>query len=338
MSTLDQEPLVGLNELTFMVMLIDDQAIVAERVRKDLLDDRRIDFHYCSDPHEALNVAESVKPTVILLDLLMPSMDGISAIKMFRQNTLTQEVPIVVLSSKEESDMKAQAFKAGANDYLVKMPDKIELVARVVYHSLHYIHKKQRDDAYRALRESQRKMEEKNILLMQQSSIDGLTGISNRRHFDDLLKTTWANALRTSSSLALIMIDIDHFKLFNDKYGHIDGDDCLRVVARVLSEDLPRTSDFIARYGGEEFAVVLFATDTDGAAIVAERLRKNISELQIPHEDSPVSKTVSISSGVASLIPDQGTSPMRLVEDADAALYKAKEDGRNRVVIFDMMD
>jgi two-component system chemotaxis family response regulator WspR len=338
MSITGIEPLVGHNEQTFMVMLIDDQPIVAEQVRRDLLEDSRIDFHYCADPNEALAVAESVNPTVILLDLLMPNIDGISAIKMFRTNVYTQEIPIVVLSSKEDAAMKAQAFAAGANDYLVKMPDKVELVARVVYHSLACIHKKQRDDAYRALRESQRKMEEKNIQLMQQSSIDGLTGISNRRHFDELLTGIWGNAQRTSTAIAIIMIDIDYFKLFNDKYGHIDGDDCLKVVARVLSEDIPRATDFIARYGGEEFAVVLFATDSDGAAIVAERLRKNVAELQIPNEDSKVSDYVSISAGVASTIPVPEAGQTQLIEAADAALYKAKEKGRNQVITSEMMD
>jgi len=332
MSETDIEHFVGQDEHTFMVMLVDLQLVIAEQMRKDLLIDSRIGFYHYSDLHNALSVAESACPSVIFLDLLMPDIDGVSAIQMFRKNNFTKEIPIVALSSKEDVGMRAKAFEDGANDYLIKMPDKLELVARVVYHSLACIYKKQRDEAFRALSESQRKIKEKNIQSTQQSTIDEITCINNRHHFDELLAKLWVNAQRTNTMVAVIMIDVDYFKLFSDKYGHVDGNDCLKVVAQVLSEDIPRATDFIARYSDEKFAVVLFATDIDGAAIVAERLRKNVAELQIPNEDSPVSDYISISAGVASMIPASDVNQKQLIEVADAALCKAIEMGRSQVV------
>jgi len=333
---LSDSPLVGHNQQTFMVLLVDDQPIVAEKVRRDLLEDSRIDFHFCSDPKEAIKLAASVHPTVILLDLVMPKIDGIEAVKLFRANAVTQDVPIMMLSSKENGELKANAFKAGANDYLVKMPEKVELTARVVYHSMSYLSKKQRDHAYRALRESQRKMEEKNFELMQQSTVDGLTGVGNRRALDSVIERTWLASMRSHTEMSVLMIDVDHFKIFNDHYGHIAGDDCLKAIAKALSEELPRATDFVARYGGEEFVVVLSATDLNGATVVAERLRNKISQLKIAHKKSPVSEFVSISVGVSSVIPDRKMSRLNLIESADTALYEAKESGRNQVAVIQM--
>jgi len=242
----------------------------------------------------------------------------------------------MMLSSKENGELKANAFKAGANDYLVKMPEKVELTARVVYHSMSYLSKKQRDHAYRALRESQRKMEEKNFELMQQSTVDGLTGVGNRRALDSVIERTWLASMRAHTEMSVLMIDVDHFKIFNDHYGHIAGDDCLKVIAKALSEELPRATDFVARYGGEEFVVVLSATDLNGATVVAERLRNKISQLKIAHKKSPVSEFVSISVGVSSVIPDRKMSRLSLIESADTALYEAKESGRNQLAVIQM--
>jgi two-component system chemotaxis family response regulator WspR len=333
---LSDPPLVGHNQQVFMVLLVDDQPIVAEKVRRDLLEEPRIDFHFCSDPREAVKLAKSVHPTVILLDLVMPNIDGIAAIKLFRVNPVTQDVPIIILSSKEDGALKAKAFNAGANDYLVKMPEKVELTARVVYHSTCYLSKKQRDHAYRALRESQRIMEEKNFELMQQSTIDGLTGVGNRRALDAVIERTWLSSIRSHTDISLIMIDVDHFKLFNDYYGHIAGDDCLKSIAHALTDELPRATDFIARYGGEEFVVILSATNLLGAKVVAERLCKKILRLKIANKKSPVTKFVSISAGVSSVIPDRKMSQLKLIEQADSALYKAKESGRNQVAVSQM--
>ena len=162
---------------------------------------------------------------------------------------------------------------------------------------------------------------------------DGLTGLLNRRHFDEGLKKEFARAKRLCTPLALIMIDIDHFKNFNDRYGHLVGDDCLRQVATTLKTLIGRAPDFVARYGGEEFVVVLPDTDLDGASIVAERLRKAVAALGIPHDKSDAASMVTISLGIAEVHPEVGGSTDELIEMADKALYRAKQNGRNRCEI-----
>ncbi len=321
------------SDQTFVVLLVDDQTIVAEKVRRCLHEDPRIEFHFCSNPKEVIKLAESIHPTVILLDLVMPKVDGIEAVRLFRTSSVTQDVPIIILSCKEDGEFKANAFNAGANDYLVKMPDKIELMARVVYHSTCYLSKKKQDDAHRALLKNQKKMQQKIYELMKLSTIDDLTGVGNRRSLDSVMEKTWLASLRSHACMSLIMIDIDHFKEFNDQYGHIAGDDCLKAVAHSLVDELPRKTDFVGRYGGEEFAIVLPFTDLAGAAVVAERLRRKVSQLKIANKESPASEFVSISAGVSSATPDRKTGRVSLIESADSALYEAKESGRNQVAI-----
>ncbi len=149
-----------------MVLLVDDQAVVGETVRHMLADWPDVDFHYCGSPSEAISVAERIKPTVILQDLIMPGLDGLSLVTGYRANAATKDIPIIVLSIKEDANVKSDAFKAGANDYLVKLPDKIELVARVRLHSNAYVNQLQRDEAFRALRESQRQLLASNAALL----------------------------------------------------------------------------------------------------------------------------------------------------------------------------
>lgn len=177
----------------------------------------------------------------------------------------------------------------------------------------------------------EQKLHEVNRMLSRLSALDGLTGIANRRSFDEYLEREWKRALRYGNPLSLVMLDIDFFKNYNDTYGHQKGDDCLKQVAGVLETSLKRPSDLAARYGGEEFAIVLPDTDFEGAVAVAERLRLNVESLRIPHIRSQVSPYVTISVGVASAVPDRASTPEGLISAADAALYRAKREGRNRV-------
>jgi two-component system, chemotaxis family, response regulator WspR len=312
------------------VFLVDDQAMIAEAVRRALAADD-LDFHYCQDPTEAVRIASELKPTIILQDLVMPEIDGLTMVRFYRANPVLAQVPIIVLSTKEEPEIKSKAFACGANDYLVKLPDRIELIARIRYHSRAYINQKERDEAFRALEKSQRELAEANQILQRLSSLDGLTGISNRRRFDEVLKAEWQRAIRHSTSLSLIMLDIDFFKLYNDRYGHQGGDECLKSVARILEGSARRDSDLVARYGGEEFAVILPETGTMGAMEVAETMRANIERQNIPHESSRVSDHVTVSMGVATWVPERDSEPDELISRADQALYKAKENGRNQV-------
>lgn len=326
-----EKDLAVIQEYKISVLLIDDQAMIAEAVRRSLDTEDDIDFHYCDDPSNALRIAIELKPTLILQDLVMPGIDGLTMVKFFRANEETIKIPIIVLSTKEEPKIKSQAFESGANDYLVKLPDKIELIARIRYHSQAYIVQKQRDEAFRALEESQRRLAAANLELQKLSSLDGLTGVPNRRRFDELLRQEWHRGMRHCSSLSLIMLDIDYFKKFNDTYGHQRGDECLKMVASSLDQAISRETDLVARYGGEEFAVILPETGMKGAEAVAENMRSCVEELAITHEASEIHKYVTISLGVASTVPEREFNIENLIFAADKALYKAKEEGRNRV-------
>ncbi len=312
------------------VLLVDDQPIIAEAVRRALATED-IDFHYCQDPTEAIKTATELKPTIILQDLVMPEIDGLTMVRFYRTNQDTSQVPIIVLSTKEEPEIKSKAFELGANDYLVKLPDKVELIARIRYHSQAYINQQQRDEAFRALEQSQLRLAEANKILKRLSSLDGLTGVPNRRRFDEVLKQEWLRAIRHSTSISLIMIDIDFFKLFNDTYGHQGGDDCLKQVAKTLDESAKRVTDMVARYGGEEFVVVLPETGTKGVLAVAETMRANVEAQHIPHASSKVTDHVTISVGVATAVPERGAKEENLIAAADQALYEAKNHGRNQV-------
>lgn len=183
------------------------------------------------------------------------------------------------------------------------------------------------------LEEIRRRLEEANLILQRQSTIDSLTGIANRRLLDERLEKEWRQALRASTPVAFLMVDVDDFKDFNDRYGHQEGDACLKRVAGILNAQAARPADLAARYGGEEFSLLLPGADRRGAETLAERLRAAVESLDISHAGSRAASRVTISVGGASLIPTPGSSPASLIAAADQALYAAKAAGRNRVVI-----
>ena len=312
-----------------IVLLVDDQMMVSEGIRRMLMSESDIIFHYCNDPSQALEEAITLQPTVILQDLIMPDIDGYALVDAYRGNEKTKNIPVIVLSTKEDPKDKSLAFERGANDYLVKLPDKIELIARIRAHSKSYLTQLQRDEAFQALRELQSELEKYNIELKKLSSLDGLTGIANRRSFDKFIDKECLRSARENSTLSLILIDIDFFKPFNDNYGHLAGDGCLRQVAVALDEVIQRPADLVARYGGEEFAVVLPNTDIQGAEKLAKKLCEKIRSLKIPHEFSEVTNHITVSLGITSGVACEGISPSDLILQADKALYLAKELGRN---------
>jgi len=312
------------------LLLVDDQLIIIEALRRMIADQPDIELHYCLDANQAVKMALQLKPTVVLQDLIMPEIDGLETVRRFRAEPELRDVPIVVLSSKEDPQVKAQSFATGANDYLVKLPDKLELLARVRYHSEAHVLRAQRDEAFRFLRESQRQLAEANIQLQKLVAIDSLTGINNRRHFDQTYEGEWLRARRNRQPLALLLCDVDHFKRYNDTYGHLSGDLCLKKVAAVLTEQLKRPADLVARYGGEEFAMVLPETDAEGARKVAEACRAGVERLQVAHSASDLG-FVTISIGVGSIQPQSGDDHEAFIERTDQALYQAKAEGRNRV-------
>lgn len=321
------------NENSAMVLLVDDQAMIGEAVRRGLAHEENIDFHFCADPHQAVAQAVRIKPTVILQDLIMPGLDGLTLVREYRNNPATQDIPIIVLSTKEDPLVKSAAFAAGANDYLVKLPDTIELVARIRYHSRSYLTLLQRDEAYRALRVSQQQLLDTNLMLQRLMNSDGLTGLSNRRHFDEYLELEWRRAMREQQQLSLLMIDVDYFKAYNDSFGHLAGDEALRQVAEALRGACSRPTDLPARYGGEEFVLVLPNTSPGGARLMAEKLRQTVLGLGIPHTAPVPDSYLTVSIGLATQTPSIGSHSRQLISAADKGLYQAKNGGRNQVGI-----
>jgi diguanylate cyclase (GGDEF)-like protein/PAS domain S-box-containing protein len=184
---------------------------------------------------------------------------------------------------------------------------------------------------------SERKKTEQKLLDLQKelealSFRDGLTGVANRRMFDSILEVEWANARRTNQPLSMILLDIDYFKQYNDHYGHVQGDQCLKRMGQVLSSAATRSRDFVARFGGEEFVLILPETDEDSAAKIAERCRNLLFKEQIPHEKSLVSQILSVSFGVGTIIPAHSDEPIAFIEEVDKRLYRAKQNGRNCIV------
>ena len=189
----------------------------------------------------------------------------------------------------------------------------------------------ERKETERKLEETRKALEEANHELEMRSNTDGLTGIPNRRFFDESYRTEWLRARRYQKTLAVIMIDIDYFKRYNDTFGHMQGDECLKSIALAISASIRRPPDLAARYGGEEFIILLPETSTEGAKTVSDNIRKKVAALQLDHPESLVSKKVTVSMGIADCLPDLKQDPSELIIRADQALYRAKENGRNRI-------
>ena len=278
--------------------------------------------------YEGLERFESEHPDIILIDSQLPDIDGcVVAQKIRAKETASNWTPIVFIAAgNAESDIE-KAVLSGADDYLFKPVNEAILLAklRAMYRII---------QMRTSLVVLTRKLDAANQDLLRLSSSDGLTGIPNRRYFDETLDREWRRSRRLGNELALIMCDVDHFKSFNDRYGHQAGDECLRQVAKALSGQADRGCDTPARYGGEEFSLILPDTDIDGAQIVAERARAAVAELGIPHSES-IYGEVTVSLGVACMTPDEDNRSEMLIMAADRALYQAKKDGRNRVVCAD---
>jgi two-component system chemotaxis family response regulator WspR len=311
-----------------MVLLIDDQVIVGETIRQMISQVEDLNFHYSQFPAQTMSLIEDVQPAVILLDIMMPDIDGITLLRYIRQNSKMANIPIVMLSSKEEPSEKALAFEAGANDYLVKIPDATELIARLRYHTTYFNNMLHRDYAFHALKISQNKLIESNLELQRVATIDSLTGLYNRRYFDEKATIEWARSFREKIPMCIVLLDIDYFKQVNDVYGHVKGDEYLQAVSVALNKSLARKTDMVARYGGEEFILLLPLTDLSGGALIAEKMRAAIQDLNLEHPTLP---SVSISLGVCSVIPNNDINVENLIKCADLALYSAKDNGRNRV-------
>jgi len=310
-----------------MKILIVDDSPTSRAALKSLLDRMDHSVVEADDGKKGLEMYQQDRPGLVLIDVVMPVMDGYEAARRMRATGADEWVPIIFLSSKEDDQDLDRAIESGGDDYLVKPVSFVVLNAK--------IRALQRIDAMHGKQlEMSRDLAAANRELEKLSHQDGLTGIANRRYFDGYLSTEVRRAAREHQPLSLILSDVDQFKAFNDCYGHQAGDDCLRRVAAALSSAGRRPADVAARYGGEEFAMVLPGTDLDGAVDVAQSVSRVIGSLAIPHARSPVSKSVTLSQGIVSLTPEKESPPEDLIQRADQALYQAKQQGRNRFVVF----
>lgn len=291
---------------------------------------------------EALKLLLDHDFALVLLDVQMPDMDGFETAELMRGNRRTRHIPIIfVTANHKEHQHIFRGYDSGAVDYLFKPLEPQMLLGKVrIFLEIHrqrldlQAKTRELDAKIGELRLLQAELEEKNRQLQLLSSQDGLTGIPNRRQFDEMLNQEWNRMSREKLPMSVIILDVDHFKRYNDFYGHLAGDSCLRRVAEALADMLRRPADMIARYGGEEFAAILPGTNMEGAAIVAEGMRRIVAGLEIEHRDSPVHPAVTVSLGVSSVIPLPGCLPGDLMQAADQALYQAKQQGRNRWVVY----
>lgn len=280
-------------------------------------------------------------PDIILLDINMPEMNGYQVCQALKNDPDLYNIPILFISTLDEIFDKLKAFQAGGVDYITKPFQIEEVVARIEAHltikrqqqvlKIEIIKRKQAEIELQKINDQLQEVNHKLELLL---NLDGLTQIANRRRFNDSLLFNWQHHQREQKSLALIIIDIDYFKLYNDSYGHQGGDDCLIQVAQAIAKVPQRIVDLVARYGGEEFAVILPNTSIEGALIIAESIKQAIAELAIPHQNSLVSDRITLSLGVASLIPTNEQGLETLIIHADTALYTAKKRGRNQAIAF----
>ncbi len=314
-----------------MVLLVDDQVMIVEAVRRALANQPHLEFQYCLNPLDAVEAAQTMKPTVILQDLIMPGMDGLELVRRYRQVPELSQTPIVVLSSQEEPLTKSRAFAEGANDYLVKLPDRVELLARIRYHTKAYLNELQRAEAFRQLQESQRLLMLANLKLERMTRVDGLTCLANRRYFNEYFAEEWRRLMIEQEPLTVIMIDVDNFKSYNDAYGHLVGDEVLVTVGAAILNICTRPTDFAARFGGEEFVIILAGTPAAEARVVAEALRQAVARLDISHAGNDQVSHVTVSVGVATVVPQQQLASEQVIEAADHALLRAKAQGKNQV-------
>jgi diguanylate cyclase (GGDEF)-like protein len=289
------------------ILVVDDEPLYLELIADILGEDFKI--LVAEEGMAGMQIAANNVPQLILLDLMMPVIDGFEVYRCLNADPRTREIPVIFITGMGDVATETRGLRMGAVDYINK-PINPDLVKARVNTQINL--KLMRDQ------------------LVMLAATDGLTGLRNRFHFDGMLAYEYARHLRSGEELALIMLDIDQFKAFNDTYGHICGDECLRQVAKAMTKTVSRCTDLVARYGGEEFAVLMPDTSLRGAAIIAERVRNSISSLVLPQIDTHAGH-VTASLGVVSGSFLKGTSIVDVLTEADIQLYRAKAGGRNRI-------
>ncbi len=290
------------------LLVVDDQPLQIRLLHEIFRND--YELYMAMNGQQAIEKCLSIQPDLVLLDVEMPDMSGYEVCRILKNNPATAIIPIIFVTAHFEQSEEVKGFEMGASDFIHKPIDPTITRIRV---KNHIALKKQQD------------------FLQKLAMIDFLSGIPNRRHFDESFQVHWKQSIRDQTPLSIIMIDIDYFKRFNDHYGHQAGDECIRSVAQTIRQTLKRPSDMVARYGGEEFICVLPNTDLQGGIHIANEIRTDIQELHIQNAQSEIHHLLTISEGVASITPNIEDDPESLIETADQQLYIAKGNGRDRI-------
>lgn len=285
------------------ILIVDDEPINIHVLSEALQGVH--DLRFATSGEQALAMLELYTPDLILMDVVMPKFNGFETLARLRNNPGMAEIPVIFVTAMSETGDEEKGFELGAVDYITKPISAAIVRARV---RTHLQLKRQRD------------------LLERGAFVDGLTNIANRRRFDQVLAARWGAALRGASELTLMLVDVDHFKQFNDHYGHVAGDDSLRQVAMAMDQAFTCGEDLVARYGGEEFGLILGGGSIKGHAL---RLLRTICELQIQHEHSSAGSVVTASVGAVAVVPAMHLTMDDAVSTVDALLYQAKQAGRN---------
>ena len=299
------------NQVKPKLLIVDDQSINIQTLYQIFANDHQI--FMATSGKQALALCESKSPDLVLLDIEMPEMNGFEVCTYLKANPNTRDIPVIFVTGHSDEAAETRGLDVGAVDFISKPFNPRIVRARVKTHLMLKAH---------------------SDLLRNRVYLDGLTGVHNRRYFDERASAEWGRTCRNKNALSVLMIDVDQFKNFNDHYGHLAGDDCLRQIATALKGGLNRSTDLVARFGGEEFVCLLTETELAGALEVAERLRQQVFALNIPHAFSTAASVVTVSIGVANRpagAEDSDDTIEALLQLADEQLYMAKEGGRNQV-------
>lgn len=295
-----------------LILIVDDSPESIRLLSGLILD--KGDVLFATSGEAGLNLARQRRPDLILLDVEMPDLSGYEVCRRLKDDPDTRDIAVMIVTSHHSSAHEVQALESGAIDFLTKPLAPAVVRARV---------------------QTQLTLKSQADALHRQAMLDGLTGLYNRAYFHEHLELEWRRHQRQQVPLGFALLDVDHFKAFNDQYGHVAGDACLRRVAEALKASTRRPAEFVVRYGGEEFAIVMPNTPREEIGRFGEWICRQVQELAIPHEGSSAAPVVTISAGLAVLVPTPDLTWSDLIERADRALYRAKQEGRNRAMVAD---
>lgn len=289
------------------ILIVDDQPLNIKILHQ--LFNEEYELFMATNGEQAIAICQKVQPDLVLLDIEMPGMSGFDVCQHLKADPETATIGVIFVTAHFDEVQEVKGFQLGAVDFIHKPINPIITTARV---------------------KNQFTLKRQSDLLHSIALLDSLTGVANRRQFEQRLPELWKHCCRNQLALSVVMLDVDFFKRFNDRYGHQEGDQCLRQVAKAISDSLRRGIDFVARYGGEEFICILPETPLSGAMNMAKNIVNAVQALHLEHVDSSF-KEVTISAGVSSVIPRQDLTWQSLIETADQQLYLAKERGRNQI-------